>query len=194
MTVGMVLAGGGARGAYEAGALTVLMPALAESGERASIYSGTSVGAVNAAAIASMRHLDAAEGAQRGLARWREVARADVMGPTLRQLPRLVRRYLALMAGRRVRLPGLLDSTPLTRSLGKWIDWERLHANVDSKSVRSVAAIATQAIGGKTIAFVEGCPPPPPRPASHAVGYVSSPLAVEHVLASTAVPVAFPPV
>jgi NTE family protein len=45
--VGLVLAGGGARGAYEAGALSVLLPALEARGERPGVLLGTSVGAVN---------------------------------------------------------------------------------------------------------------------------------------------------
>jgi NTE family protein len=44
VTVALVLAGGGARGAYEAGALSVLLPVLEERGERPRIVIGTSVG------------------------------------------------------------------------------------------------------------------------------------------------------
>jgi NTE family protein len=41
-TVGLVLAGGGARGAYEVGALSVLLPTLARRGQRPRILVGTS--------------------------------------------------------------------------------------------------------------------------------------------------------
>ena len=44
-----VLPGGGARGAYEAGALSVLLPLLEQRGEDPVILCGTSVGAINAA-------------------------------------------------------------------------------------------------------------------------------------------------
>ena len=47
--VAIVLSGGGARGAYEIGALSVLLPALEARGERPRIIVGTSVGAFNAA-------------------------------------------------------------------------------------------------------------------------------------------------
>ena len=56
-TVAAVLPGGGARGAYEAGALSVLLPALEARGERVSIWCGTSVGAIDATAMASLAHL-----------------------------------------------------------------------------------------------------------------------------------------
>ena len=55
--IGLVLSGGGARGAYEAGVLSVLVPALERRGERPSIVVGSSVGAINAAYVAASRHL-----------------------------------------------------------------------------------------------------------------------------------------
>src|SRR4051794_27040426 len=61
VTVALVLAGGGARGAYEAGALSVLLPALEARGERPVIVVGTSVGALNATFVAATAHLPAAD-------------------------------------------------------------------------------------------------------------------------------------
>jgi predicted acylesterase/phospholipase RssA len=52
--VGLVLAGGGARGAYEAGALSVILPELERRGERPTMYLGTSVGSLNAVALAEL--------------------------------------------------------------------------------------------------------------------------------------------
>ncbi|MGZ6645199.1 MAG: patatin-like phospholipase family protein, partial [Solirubrobacteraceae bacterium] len=49
-TIGMVLSGGGARGAYEFGALEVLAPVLDEP---ARIIVGTSAGALGAAYLAA---------------------------------------------------------------------------------------------------------------------------------------------
>jgi NTE family protein len=69
VSVAVVLPGGGARGAYEVGALSTLLPALKARGERVSIWCGTSVGAINAAALASLAHLSADEQAQQAVAR-----------------------------------------------------------------------------------------------------------------------------
>ena len=78
-TVGLVLAGGGARGAYEAGAVSVLLPHLEARGERPRLLVGTSVGAMTAAYLASVGHLDAEDAVARLLERWREVGKAEVI-------------------------------------------------------------------------------------------------------------------
>src|ERR1700737_585540 len=70
--VGLVLAGGGARGSYERGALSVLLPSLHERGELPSIFVGTSVGAINATSVAATSHLPVGEAISLELARWGE--------------------------------------------------------------------------------------------------------------------------
>jgi len=47
--VGLVFAGGGARGAYEAGVMAELLPDLERRDQRPDVIVGTSVGAINAA-------------------------------------------------------------------------------------------------------------------------------------------------
>src|ERR1700684_3112062 len=80
-SVAVVLPGGGARGAYEAGALSVLLPALEARGERVSIWCGTSVGAINATALASLAHLPARQQVAAAKELWRELRKGDVIAP-----------------------------------------------------------------------------------------------------------------
>ncbi|MEU5851457.1 patatin-like phospholipase family protein [Saccharopolyspora shandongensis] len=75
--IAFVLAGGGARGAYEAGALPILMSALKRHGQRPSMFVGTSVGALNAAYLAASQHLSAAEATAELLGCWRVVGRCS---------------------------------------------------------------------------------------------------------------------
>jgi len=83
--IGLVLAGGGARGAYEAGVLSTLLPALEERGERPSVILGTSVGAITAAFAASTAHLPAADALKLGTERWEQLEMEKVVRPILLQ-------------------------------------------------------------------------------------------------------------
>ena len=117
--VALVLAGGGARGAYEAGALSVLLPLLEERGERPRILIGTSVGALNVSFLAANAHLPMDELIANVLAiwesiRWTGVARRLLSGGSLLRAGEY--------AGEVVGLPGahlesLLDPQPLRTTL-----------------------------------------------------------------------------
>src|SRR5919204_5367232 len=79
--VGLVLAGGGARGAYEMGALSVLLPALEGRGQRPRVIVGTSVGALNAAYLAASAHLPAAQVVEAGQRIWSRIRFQQVLEP-----------------------------------------------------------------------------------------------------------------
>jgi NTE family protein len=193
--IGLVLSGGGARGAYEAGVMAVLGPALAERGERPSIYIGTSVGAVNAAYMAASEHMPADEAGEGGLRRWREVNKGTIIRPILlRQAPLTALRYAGEIIGvPGMRLPSLLDPRPFERNLDRWIDWESVHRNVDEDVVEIVGTVATAARSGRTVVFVEGHAERI-KHRSHAIDYVTTRLDDQHVRASAAIPILFPPV
>jgi NTE family protein len=194
--VALVLPGGGARGAYEAGALAELLPALEERGERVSIFCGTSVGAINAAMLASSAHLPADEVVAGGLAHWRSLRKGDVFRPIVGTgLPvTLVR-----LAGEMLELPGmrlasLLDPAPLRRSLSGWVDWGALHRNVKSGRVSAACVVATSLSRGGPVAFVESRERLPARRDQGDLRFVATRLRGEHVRASAAIPLLFPPV
>jgi NTE family protein len=190
-----VLAGGGARGAYELGALSVLLPVLEERGERPTILIGTSVGAINATGIAATSHLPVAEVIPREQGRWREVDRAAVIRPVLPGLPVKLLHYAGeTLSLPGMRLSGLLDPAPLERNLARWIEWDRLHENLRAGGpVERLAVIATSAHTGHAVAFVEG-QDRAAMPHSHVVDYVHATLGQEHIRASAAIPMLFPAV
>jgi NTE family protein len=195
VSTALVLAGGGARGAYEAGALSALLPELEARGQRPTVYAGTSVGAINVAVLAASAHLPAAEAAAGLVALWEQLDKSDVIRPILRRQGPLAALQFAgeLVGVPGVRLPSVLDPTPLHASLDRWIDWGALHRNVDAGLVESVAAVCTSARTGRSVVFVEE------REErvfnrSHAVAYVASRVEKEHVLASAAIPLLFPPI
>jgi NTE family protein len=192
---GLVLAGGGARGAYEAGALSVLLPVLEHSGKRPSILIGTSVGAINAGFLASVQHVGAAEASAGLVERWSEVSKGRVVRPIItRQAPLAVLRYAGeILSLPHLRLPSLLDPEPLEGNLKQWIDWSALRRNIDLGLVRAVAVVATAARTGRCVAFCDGRLDHDLHH-SHLIEYERAELRVEHVRASAAIPILFPPV
>jgi NTE family protein len=191
----LVLAGGGARGAYEAGALSLLLPELDRRGQRPTLYAGTSVGAINATVLAATQHLPAEEAGARLVAMWEQLDKSQVIRPILRrQGPLAALRFAGeLMSIPGVRLPSVLDPTPLHTSLDRWIDWEALHRNVEDGLVDTVAAVCTSARTGRSVVFVEEAEERVFN-RSHAVAYVAARVEKEHVLASAAIPLLFPPI
>lgn len=194
MEIGLVLPGGGARGAYEVGALSALLPALEARGERVTIVCGTSVGGINAAFAGALAERPAAEQAALMLERWRAVRKGDVISPVLGLGTAI---GMLRLAGEVLELPGmraasLMDPSPLARNLERWIDWDRLHGNVRSGLLRAVCVVATSLDRGIPVGFVESERPLPRSDAS--IEYVPTRLAGEHVRASAAIPLLFPPV
>jgi NTE family protein len=193
--IALVISGGGARGAYEAGVLSVLGPVMEERGEMPTIFVGTSVGAINSAYIAATRHLPAEEALAGGLDRWRGIRKGQVIRPILaRQIPLTAIRYAGeILSLPGVRLPSLLDPKPLENNLAEWIDWKALHKNIRAGLVESLAIVTTAASTGRTVAFVES-PKALKLHRSHVIDYVPARLNDEHVRASAAIPILFPPI
>jgi NTE family protein len=194
-TIAAVLPGGGARGAYEVGALSVLLPALEARGERVEIWCGTSVGAINAAALSSLAHLPAEGQADGALRLWDELHKQDVIAPLagaggLRMAARLVAHALGIPG---VGLASLLDPSPLGASLDRWIDWDQLAANVDAEAIRAACVVATALSTGDPVAFVDGRAGAP-KHVDDTIRYVETRITGEHVRASAAIPLLFPTV
>jgi NTE family protein len=193
--IALVLAGGGARGAYEAGALSALAPALAAAGQSPDIIVGTSIGALNGAFFAARAQDPLETTAAAALAMWRELSWGDALRPLVS--PAELARVLgagAMLAG----LPGgglagLLDPTPLRATLDRLVSFEQIAANVGDGSLTAAAVVATAYQTTRSVVFHHGGPELGLDPL-RAIDYFSTTLAPEHVLASAAIPGAFPAV
>jgi len=112
----LVLSGGGARGAFQAGALVELLKYFEESGKRINILSGTSVGALNGMAIAQAASL---EEARRELENnWKSVTNSDIYKIRGWGLAALILKFALTRMDRWAAVPGvesLFDNTPLYR-------------------------------------------------------------------------------
>jgi NTE family protein len=192
--IGLVLSGGGARGAYEVGALSVLLPWLhREQGERPEVIVGTSVGALNAAFLGATANQDPARQLEEGCHRWREIGYRDVLEPLLSgaELTK-VARLLASFLFPAITPYSLLDPSPLATTLPRLIDFPAINRNIVDSTLHACAVVATAAYTNRSVVFHDGGPDPIPSDERRAIDYVATALSAEHVRASAAIPVVFP--
>ncbi len=187
----IVLSGGGARGAYEAGVLRYLFGEFASRhGEpRLDVVSGTSVGAINGAFLASVVH-DSAAGIQRLSTLWSELELDRVLGFGVGQAARLPRVLSGGNDG-----AGVFDVTPLTKIVGGNMRWADLARNVRRGRLRALTISATHVATGRPWCFVDRAPEVPlPTGMPPSMVVRADRIGPEHVLASAAIPILFPPV
>ena len=190
--IGLVLSGGGARGAYEVGVLSYIADHYPEILDRVKIITGASVGAVNGVFLAS-RGLD--RDSVRALADlWRQLDLDDVLSMAHSSLFRLVGAASLRLFREGTKSPatGLLNANPLFKLIHKNVDWDGLRQNVDRGRFEFVAIAATDIATGLTHLFVESS-----DKGAHPMRDIEvrpTLLELRHVAASAAIPLLFPPV
>jgi NTE family protein len=193
-----VLSGGGARGAYQAGALLGLVELGCLARERSSVelLVGSSAGAINIGLLASMAD-HCAEGIQRLVELWSGIRADQVFRTDVVSLGAIGLRWVRdLTFGGlvgRVQGKSLLDTTPLRRLLGAHFRSGRIAANVADGTLRAVAVAATDFYSGSGVLFVEGAPDLRAWTRSH-WSVERAEIGVSHLMASSAIPVFFPSV
>jgi NTE family protein len=187
--VALVLAGGGARGAYEIGALSVLLPELERRGERPEVIVGTSVGAINSAFLAATAGLPVADSLAQARALWSELTWDEALRPLLSPAE-LAKLGSFLLPGGHVW--GLLEPEPLAKTL-RTLRLQRIHANVASGALRAAAVVATSVESSSSVVFHDGGGRIK-EDAERAIAYEQTRLRESHVLASAAIPSVFPAV
>jgi NTE family protein len=192
--VALVLAGGGARGPYEVGALAELLPAL-EQRERPQILLGTSVGAINVAFLAANAAAPMAQIIADGLSLWRSVRFGQVLRPlvSVSEVARLGGYLGEVLGVRGARADSLLDPSPLTATLNDMIAFRQIHQNVEQGHLLAAAVVASSGATNLSVVFHDGGPHPPPD-RRRGIEYVSTTLNEAHVRASAAIPLLFPAV
>jgi NTE family protein len=210
--VGLVLAGGGARGAYEIGALSVLLPELAKNGKEdlPKVLVGTSAGAINTAWLASKAHRlsDEIETVlEEGEQIWGEMTWETAVKSllSLSEARVGIKWLLGFLHVRGVEGMQVLDPSPLKRKLVKGplssksqggLDFERIDLNVGEKEcpLHSAAVVATRADTSLSVVFHTSVEDSPPYDPARGITYAKTPLRVDHVMASAAIPTVFPAV
>ena len=200
-TTGLILTGGGARAAYQVGVLQAIARLRGEAGAPAGnpfrVFSGTSAGALNAAALAT-----AADDPDAGIAKlvgvWanmhvEQVYRTDSFG-----VIRSGARWLTMMSMgwalarmRKLRPRSLLDNRPLHGLLAEMIDLERVDRLIADGHLEALAVSASSYTSGSHVTFYQSTSELQPWIRSNRLA-VRGPITMAHLLASAAIPFMFP--
>jgi NTE family protein len=201
----VVLSGGGARGAYEAGVLRFILDDLPQRTGITpdfEIVSGTSVGAIHACFLAATADETENRG-QRLVEIWDRMRVQEIFNFTVRDFFKLPRRLLGvkhvakmLRDGQRPdRLYGLLDTEPLERLVLQSIPWKGIRRNIRTGRIDTVCVAATQVATGRAVVFCDSHRPELPAWANVSnIRMQRIRLSPLHALASAAIPLLFPSV
>ena len=199
---GLLLTGGGARAAYQVGVLEAVSGIRKDCGQTGSgnpfpIITGTSAGAINAAALAcGADDFDAAVGQMAQV--WRDfhahqVYRSDSLGILRTGASWLTFLSIGWMLAkwRRLKPRSLLDNAPLLDLLHSMVPLDRLPALVSEGHVRALAVTASSYSTGEHVTFFEGAAELMPWVRSQRFGERGR-ISYEHLMASSAIPFVFP--
>jgi NTE family protein len=190
----LILSGGGARAAYQAGVVKAIAEHLPPgSPSPFKIISGTSAGGINAAALASgARDIHQATSVLCKL--WADLSVGDIYrvdGP-----------HLAMTAWRLMRsvFPGaswqrplaLLDNSPLAALLARVIHFPAIAQSIEAGALDAFTITASSYQTGMSVTFCMGGPSLELWERSQRVA-VRTNIRVPHLLASSAIPFLFPP-
>jgi NTE family protein len=190
---GLVLGGGGARGAYASGALSVLLPELKD---QVRVIVGTSAGALIAAYLVANWHRDAQEAIDDGLRFWRELRFGDVFAPLMAPggVGRFIRYVGEFLPVSSIHAPSILHPEPLAQTLAKLVDFDQLDENIHEQRL-ALGVVATPAHSNSSVVFHQGGIARHRDDPLRGIEYVATgELCAEHILASSAIPALFPAV
>lgn len=194
----LLLTGGGARGAYQAGVLLGIARILGDRPGRFPfpILTGVSAGAINAIGLAS-RAPDFPRAARAVAELWRRLEVGQVFRTDFRSLGRIALEWLnKLVLGGLLghhRFNALLDPQPLRVLLERVLDFDGMRRALASGSLSGVAILTTHYAFGASVAFVESRDGAAGWARARRLG-VQAALTIDHVMASTAIPIIFPAV
>lgn len=192
----LVLTGGGARAAYQVGALIAIRDVWGKRAENPfPIICGTSAGAVNAVALAVFS-ANFNEAVKKLAFIWRnfhvhQVYRAD----TLAIAESVTRWGSAMFLGWLFRQSprSLLDNQPLRELLEAQLDFGSIGRAIADGHLQALTVTASGYTSGESLSFFQGREDLQPWRRAQRVG-VRTDIKVEHLLASSAIPFVFPAV
>lgn len=189
----LYLAGGGARGAYQAGALKAIGQILQVKKLPFEVISGVSVGCINAVVLAENAD-DFPNALEKLESIWGEIHCQQIYKASNYELSKSVLRNLSTFVMKQRQAGHLLDTSPLRELLEDTVDFSRIAHNIKNGHLQAFEVIAACYESHQTISFYNHHNPDftdwhYPRHSSQ-----RTVIQAEHVLASSALPLFFPTV
>jgi len=196
--LGLVVTGGGARGAYQAGVLKRIgeIKRVQTHGNPFPIIGGASAGAINSTALAAGSD-DFASTTKVVAKLWSRLQPSDVfrcgfLPQTRNSLTWILDlSFGGILGGGNAR--SLLDASPLRRYLSTHLECDRIQDNIKRGNLYALAISATNYNSGKSYLFIQGMKGHPIWNRTRRVT-VATKITVDHVCASAAIPLVFQPV
>lgn len=195
---GLVLSGGGARGAYQVGVLSAVADIAKESNikEAFDVYTGVSAGALNATFLAS--GADDFSAATKALVDlWSQMTSDKVFYSNVGSLGKIGFQWMRTlsMGGIAGSAPGqaLLDTAPLHQLVRDNLAEVKIQNNLDKGVFKALAITALDYQSSVAVTFVQGRKDLPDWKKIRRQSEKTQ-IRAEHVLASAAIPLLFPPV
>lgn len=187
----LYLAGGGARGAYQAGVLKAISHILNVKKIPFDMISGVSVGCINAAVLAE-NVLDFRAATEKLEAIWSDIHCQQIFNASNYELSKSVLRNMSNMIVKQHQSGHLLDTSPLKEFITKTINFDLIKNNIDNHHLETMEVISHCYETHQTVSFYQHDKPFDdwnyPRHGSQRVI-----LQMEHILSSSALPLFFPP-
>lgn len=195
--LGVILTGGGARAAFQVGVVRALYEILGKKSGLFNVITGNSAGAINATYLAAnAENWDIAT--QNLVELWQRLHPQNVYDLRARKITDLGTKWLsnAVFGGLSPKggsMNYLLETTPLKQLINREVDFSHIQKNIDNKLVHGFSLSTTNYTSGSSVIFYQGDNEIQDWARSDRFSHRTE-LKTEHVLASSAIPIFFPPV
>lgn len=191
------MTGGGARAAFQVGVVRALYEILDKKSDLFQVITGNSAGAINATYLAA--HAENWDIATQNLVElWKRLKPQSVYDLRASKITDLGAKWLSGavfggLARRATNFNYLLDTNPLRKMISREVSFPDLQKNLTNKTLHGFALSTTNYNSGSSVIFYQGDVEIQDWARSDRFSYRCT-LDGEHVMASSAIPVFFPPV
>lgn len=194
---GIVMTGGGARAAYQVGVVRAIYEILGKKENLFDVISGNSAGAINSIYLAC--HSENWDISTHNLSElWTRVQPQNIYDLRTRTVSELGMKLFSStvfggLSPKGANMNHLLDTTPLRKLIEREVDFNHIQRNIDKKALHGISLSTTNYNSGSNVVFYEGSAEIKDWARSDRFSHRTK-LSADHLLASSAIPVFFPPI